>query len=101
MVRLSRSFLLLLVLSVIGAAQTIPATKPDAATLLNQISKKYAKARYYHVEAVDELETTGQRSHDWQKSVLTAIMAPGNRYRFEGHTEFGWPLRVSDGKTGN
>ncbi len=99
MVRLSRSFPLLLVLSVISAAQTIPATKPDTATLLNQISKKYAKARYYHVEAVEELETTGELSHDWQKSVLTAIMAPGNRYRFEGHTEFGWPLKVSDGKT--
>ncbi|HWG40551.1 MAG TPA: TlpA disulfide reductase family protein [Candidatus Acidoferrales bacterium] len=101
MVQISRSFPLLLVFSVISAAQTIPAAnpKPDAAMLLRQISKKYAEARYYHVEAVEELETTGELSHNWQKSVLTAIMAPGNRYRFEGHTEFGWPLKISDGKT--
>jgi outer membrane lipoprotein-sorting protein len=101
MVRLPYIFLLLAEFSLIGFGQAAPAAavKPDAATLLQQISKKYATAAYYHVEATQESTSKGDLSNSWDKSLFTAIVAPGNRYRFEGHTLFGWPLKVSDGKT--
>jgi thiol-disulfide isomerase/thioredoxin len=101
MVRLSSIFLLLSGFSLIGFGQAAPAaaSKPDAATMLQQIGKKYAEAKCYHIEAVQVLETKGEFTNDWHKSNLTAIVAPGNRYRFEGRTQFGSPLKVSDGKT--
>jgi thiol-disulfide isomerase/thioredoxin len=101
MVKLSYSLLLLTAVSVVGVAQTAPTanTKPDAATLLQQISKKYAAAKYYHIEAIVERETSGDLSRNWEKSVYTAAVSPGNRYHYEGHTQFGWRLKVSDGKT--
>ena len=101
MLRLSCMFLLLSEFSLIGFGQAAPtaASRPDAATTLQQIGKKYAEAKYYHVEAVQEWETKSDFSNDWYKSNFTAIVGPGNRYRFEGHTQFGWPLKISDGKT--
>lgn len=101
MVRLPYIFLLLTGFSLISFGQASPAiaAKPDAAELLQQISKKYATATYYHVEATQESISKSALSGGWDKSIFTAIVAPGNRYRFEGHTSFGWPLKVSDGKT--
>lgn len=101
MVRLPYIFLLLTGFSLISFGQASPAiaAKPDAAELLQQISKKYATATYYHVEATQESISKSALSGGWDKSIFTAIVAPGNRYRFEGHTSFGWPLKVSDSKT--
>lgn len=101
MVKLSYTLFLLTAVSFVCMAQTAPTTntKPDAAMLLQQISKRYAAAKYYHIEAIVERETSGDLYRNWEKSVYTAAVSPGNRYHYEGHTQFGWPLKVSDGKT--
>ncbi len=101
MVRLTYTLLFLAGFSAISAAQTTPAVppKPNAAELLRQVSKKYAQVRYYRVEEVNEITTRGNLSHDWNKSMGTAIVAPGNRYRFESKAEFGEMIKVSNGKT--
>ncbi|HZR29223.1 MAG TPA: hypothetical protein VFA71_10595, partial [Terriglobales bacterium] len=88
--RLPYIFLVLAGFSLIsfGQASPVTAAKPDAAELLRQISKKYATATYYHVEATQESISKGALSGGWDKSLFTAIVAPGDRYRFEGHTSF-------------
>lgn len=74
-------------------------TRPDVAVLLQQVKEKYVQAKYYRVEAVEESEISGEYSRNWNKSVITAAVARGNRYRFESRDGFGGSLRVSDGKT--
>jgi outer membrane lipoprotein-sorting protein len=100
MVRFTYMLLLLAGFSAISAAQTPPAAppRPNALELLRQISKKYEQARYYHIETVQESETHSDMSRSWTKSITTAILAPGNRYRFASKAEFGEILKVSNGK---
>jgi thiol-disulfide isomerase/thioredoxin len=74
-------------------------TRPDPAALLQQVKEKYVQAKYYRIEAVEESEFSADYSRNWNKSVITAAAAPGNRYRFESHDADGGALRVSDGKT--
>lgn len=101
MARFSSLLLLLAALPTLGIGQGSPNTdtRPDAATLLQQVNKKYADAKYYHIEVIEEDDIKGDLSRTWDKSLLTAIMAPDNRYRFEAHSQFGMSLKVSDGKT--
>ena len=101
MVRFTCTLLLLAGFSAMSIAQTTPAAtpRPDAMELLQQISKKYTEAKYYHVEEVWETETRGDFSRDWRKSMETAILMPDNRYRFESKAQFGEMLKVSNGKT--
>jgi thiol-disulfide isomerase/thioredoxin/outer membrane lipoprotein-sorting protein len=96
--RLAFNLALLAVFSNVSFSQAAD-RKPEASAMLKQISKKYAEARYYRVEAVEENETSGPFSHDWGKAVFTSINAPGNRYRFEMHTRLSQMLKISDGKT--
>lgn len=101
MVRLAFNLLLLAGFSAISFSQTTPVlnSKPEASVLLRQIGKKYSEAQYYLIEAVTETETKSDLSRNWNKLFLTATVVPGNRYRFEVRSEFGRPLKVSDGKT--
>src|SRR5947209_154827 len=101
MVRFTHSILLFIAYSFLGFGQTVPPpdNRPSPAVLLQQVGKQYAETKYYHVEAIEESQIKGELSDDLQKTVLTAVVAPGNRYRFEGHTQFGKPIRISDGKT--
>ncbi|HET9283839.1 MAG TPA: redoxin family protein [Candidatus Angelobacter sp.] len=73
--------------------------RPDAATLLHQVGEKYAQAKYYHVEAVEESEYKGELFRQWEKTYTVAAMAPGNHYHFETREQMGWITRISDGKT--
>jgi len=71
----------------------------DALGLLNQISQRYTDANSYHIEAVEERTSSNDLHRDWQKTLLTAIVMPGGRYRYEGRSGFGSALLVSDGTT--
>ncbi len=73
-------------------------TRPDALAMLKQVCQRYPKANYYHIEKVEERQMNGDLLRDWSKSLTTAIVAPGNRYRFETHDEGGWWIQISDGK---
>jgi thiol-disulfide isomerase/thioredoxin len=81
--------------------QGTPKNSPsvDPLHLLNEVSQQYANARSFHVGAVEERRSSANLYRDWQKTVMTAILMPGGRYRYEGHSAFGSAILVSDGIT--
>ena len=92
------SFPIVLLLALLPqAAQSAPAK--DALALLNEVSQRYADAKSYHIEAVEESTTSNEWSRDWEKTLVTAIVMPGGRYRYEGRSGFGGAILVSDGTT--
>jgi len=90
-------FVLLLALALPQAVSNPP--KPDALALLNEVGQRYADARSYHIEAVEEENSSNELQHSWQKSLLTAIVMPGGHYRYEGRSGYAAALLVSDGTT--
>jgi thiol-disulfide isomerase/thioredoxin/outer membrane lipoprotein-sorting protein len=96
-----RFLFLAAILPAICAGQTNAPSgaKPDAATLLSTVAEKYKQVKTYRIEEIEESEYTSELSRQWNKSFMNAAVAPDNRYRFEGHDEHGWSLKVSDGKT--
>lgn len=75
------------------------ASESDALALLDEVSRKYADAKSYHIEAITEESSSNDLERDWRKSVLSAMVAPGGKYRYEGKTPFASAISVSDGKT--
>jgi thiol-disulfide isomerase/thioredoxin/outer membrane lipoprotein-sorting protein len=71
----------------------------DALTLLKQAAQRYADAKTYRIEAIEESNTTTELSREWQESLTTAIQGPGNRFRYEVRSADGSSIRISDGKT--
>jgi thiol-disulfide isomerase/thioredoxin len=88
---------LLLALALPQSAQTAP--RPDALALLTEVSQRYADAKSYHIEAVEERTSSNELQRSWQKTLLTAIVMPDGRYRYEGRSGFGSAIVVSDGTT--
>jgi thiol-disulfide isomerase/thioredoxin/outer membrane lipoprotein-sorting protein len=91
--------LLAVILPAASFAQPQAAKQPDAATLLRQVADAYAHTRYFHIEAISEDTSGNELQHSWRKNYLTAISAPGNRFRIETRSGFGSYIQVSDGKT--
>jgi thiol-disulfide isomerase/thioredoxin len=79
--------------------QTVPSDRPDPAKLIREVREHYASAKTYRIEAIRETEWVGDMSRQWDKEILSAAAASGNRYRFEGHAAGGWAIKISDGKT--
>jgi thiol-disulfide isomerase/thioredoxin len=75
------------------------AVRPDALALLTQVSQRYADARSYHIEAVEERTSSNELQRSWQKTLMTAIVMPDGRYRYEGRSGFGSAIVASDGST--
>jgi thiol-disulfide isomerase/thioredoxin len=71
----------------------------DALALLTEVGQRYADAKSYHIEAVQERTSSNDLSRSWQKSLLSAVAAPGGRYRYEGRSNLGTAVLVSDGTT--
>jgi thiol-disulfide isomerase/thioredoxin len=71
----------------------------EALLFLNQIFEFYAHTDSYHIESVEETRLDGEFSRLWTRSLTTSIVGPGNRYRFETHSDHGNGLQISDGKT--
>ena len=99
--RLFGIFLLLISLLASSFAQReeTPQNERDAVALLRHVTQKLASAKYYHIEATEEREMTGDLSRQWDRSSFTAILLPGNRYRFEALSQYAASLKVSDGTT--
>jgi thiol-disulfide isomerase/thioredoxin len=84
------------------AAFAQPAPSPSTSEgleLLKQVAQRYAEAKSYYIESVQESTESTEYNRSWQKSVLTAAEAPGNRFRYEGHTYGSNAIKVADGKT--
>jgi thiol-disulfide isomerase/thioredoxin len=88
-----------LILSLVFLAQSgIPATAPSGGlALLNSVADRYAQAKSYNIEAIKEQTTRGNLLRSWQKTYLTAIVAPGAKYRYEAHSGTGSAIQVSNG----
>lgn len=71
----------------------------DALKLLDEVSKHYADANSYHIESIRESRLSSELHSSWQKEMLRAEQAPGNRYRLEGRSSSGSGIVVSDGVT--
>jgi len=69
----------------------------DATALLNDVSQRYADAKSYHIEAVEERTSSSELNRDWQKTFMTAVVSPGGRYRYEGRSFIGDAILLSDG----
>jgi outer membrane lipoprotein-sorting protein len=87
---------LFLASSLAGWAQTDNA---DALKLLDEVSKRYADANSYRIESIRESRFSSALHSSWQKEMLRAEQAPGNRYRFEGRSFAGSGIVISDGIT--
>lgn len=90
----------LLLLTFLGCAfgqSKSSSTAPTGLELLQQVSRHYAEATSYRIESVEETTTTSDFEHNWQKMILTAAEAEGNRYYYEGRSNAGGAVRVSDG----
>jgi len=87
------SFPTVLLLAVL--AQAAPPQK--ALDLVQEVSQRYANAKSYHVDAVEERSSSSELSRDWQKSFMTAIVIPGGHYRYEGRYFGGNAVLISDG----
>lgn len=71
----------------------------DALGLLQEVSQHYADAKAYRIEAVEERTESNELRRSWEKTLLTAVVMPGGRYRYEGRSAFGSAILVSDGTT--
>jgi thiol-disulfide isomerase/thioredoxin len=98
-VRVFTLLLSLLPFSAPGWSHAAGDARPDAATLINEVKGKYANLKHYHITMTEEDVIESEISRNWTKSVISAAVIDGNRYRFEGHTPGGWMLKISDGKT--
>jgi|HubBroStandDraft_4_1064222.scaffolds.fasta_scaffold03281_2 thiol-disulfide isomerase/thioredoxin len=87
---------LFLASSLAGWAQT---DNGDALKLLDEVAKHYADANSYHIESIRESRISSELHSSWQKEMLRAEQAPGNRYRFEGRSASGSGIVLSDGIT--
>jgi outer membrane lipoprotein-sorting protein len=86
--------------STVAFAQSAPSPRSsDGLELLKQVAQRYAEAKSYYIEVVEESTSSTEYNHSWQKTVLTAAAAPGNRYHYEGHTDGSSAMKVADGKT--
>jgi thiol-disulfide isomerase/thioredoxin len=91
-------------LAMIGTAAAFaqpapPTSSSEGLELLKQVAQRYADAKSYYIELVEENTSSTEYNHSWQKTVLTAAEAPGNRFHYEGHTDGSSAMKVADGKT--
>lgn len=90
---------LALLAACLSVSSALAKPRPDALTLLKNVTQKYADAKAYHIEAVQERISSNDFSHDWEKELLTAVVAADGKYRYEGKSGHGSAVLASDGKT--
>jgi thiol-disulfide isomerase/thioredoxin len=91
-------FALVLALLIQAPPANPPAAPPtDALAFLRKVTQRYADAKSYHIEATLERTNRNTLLRNWQKYLLTAIVATGGRYRYEGQSGYGSAVFVSDG----
>ena len=93
------SFLLAASIGASGQVLTPASSTADGLQILQRLAQRYSEARSYNLAEVEERTSTTENSRTWQRTTLAASEMPGNRFRFEGTSETGAALRVSDGRT--
>ena len=91
---------MVLMTAAMAFAQSAPSTpSSDGLDLLKRVAQHYADARSYDIESVEERTSSSEYGHSWNKTVLAAAEAPGDRSYYEGRSERGSAIKVTDGKT--
>ena len=49
-----------------------------------QFPRKYADAKSYDIESVEERTSSTNYSRYWDKTIITAAQSPGDRFYYEG-----------------
>lgn len=82
-----------------GFPPSVPiSASADGLEVLKRVAQHYRDAKSYHIQSVEEQTHQSEFDHSWQKSILTAAVAPGNRYHYEVRSFQGGALPVSDSK---
>jgi thiol-disulfide isomerase/thioredoxin len=68
---------------------------PDPLAILERAAQRYSNLKSYKI--TQQQTYSSQHPPDPQPSTMTAIEAPGGRYRFEGDDGWGNAIQVSDG----
>jgi thiol-disulfide isomerase/thioredoxin/outer membrane lipoprotein-sorting protein len=90
----------LVVSSAVAFAQVASSTpSSDGLELLKRVAQQYSDAESYYIESVEEYASTSEYSRSWQKTLLAAAEAPGNRFHYEGLSSSGSAIKIADGKT--
>jgi thiol-disulfide isomerase/thioredoxin len=79
-------------------AQTANSHSWDGLTLLQRTGQHYASAGTWYIEATEERTSGNEYGGGWSKVVIVGAVS-GDQYHFEGHSQTGSALHISDGKT--
>jgi thiol-disulfide isomerase/thioredoxin len=96
--------LICIALAILGPAsifaQSLPSTtSAEGLELLKRVAQHYVDAKSYHIEAIEERTSYDEFHHDWNKTIMTAAEAPGNRFHYDGRSFDGSTVRIGNGKT--
>lgn len=80
-------------------AESQSAPPSSGLALLTRVAKKYAEAKTYYIESVEERDQKGDYRHYWSKTVLRTAQSSQERFLYWGRSEMGVAERASDGKT--
>ncbi|HEY0564933.1 MAG TPA: DUF2092 domain-containing protein [Terriglobales bacterium] len=70
----------------------------SALRLLQDASNQLANAHSYHLQVLRRAEDSGKHHQSWEEQTLVAVV-DGKRYRYEGMSDMGSAVAVSDGRT--
>ncbi len=80
-----------------GFRQEAGGPRGDAHAFLDRVLKRYATAKRYHIELIEETQLNSEVRRSWEKRSLTGVILPDKRYRFEGQSSIGGAVQISDG----
>ena len=93
-----RGVCLILIAAPLLLAQSPSPTSPDGLTILRTMSDRYAQAKSWYIEDTAEQSNWNDYSRAWFRTVMVAAVS-GNRYHYEGRSNTGSAIHISDGKT--
>lgn len=93
-----RLFFISLLSAPLIAAQSGGTAQPDGMTILQKMSEQYAQAKSWHIEATEEQTNWNDYQRTWLKEVQIGAVSD-KRYHFEGISQTGSALHISDGTT--
>ncbi len=85
----------LIALLTLGTGQAKPEGPPDALGLLERAARQYSDLKSYRITRQEF--SASEHPPNPSPSKMTAVEAPGGRYRFEGDSGWGKAVQVCDG----
>lgn len=80
------------------SAQGTATAQPNGLSILRAMSERYAATKSWYIAATEERTNWNDYSRFWTKTVMVGAVS-GNHYHFEGRSQTGTALLISDGKS--